>query len=218
MRKLFAVLVVLAATFAVGQEVGQEKPRVFLQAQSFGNTANAGRDQSMEMSKDLERLCPGVKVTIFQQKADYTLILNHIELGMLVRDNQFQIANADGDLITTTKEGGSIAGGVKGACALIMNDWARQHGRPNVEQKSTELIPAGFFADPNINLSPDGYSALQKYPKWKIHKAFAVSPDGHYGFGEGYKTQELATSNAIGFCERGTRTCRLILVDDQIVK
>ena len=74
MRKLFAVLVVLAATFAVGQEVGQEKPRVFLQAQSFGNTANAGRDQSMEMSKDLERLCPGVKVTIFQQKADYTLI------------------------------------------------------------------------------------------------------------------------------------------------
>ena len=216
MKRCVAILVTLfLASFAVPQE----KPRVFLQAQSFGNTANARRDQSMEMSKDLERLCPGVTVTIFQQKADYTLILNHIELGMLVRDNQFQIANADGDLITTTKEGGSIAGGVRGACTLILADWAKKHGQPLVvEQKAAEPIAASFLANPGIPLAPDGYSTLQKYQKAKLHKAFAISPDGHWGFAEGYKTEELATRNAIGFCERSTRTCRLILVDDRMAQ
>jgi hypothetical protein len=48
---------------------------VFLQAASHGNTWNSRRDQSMEMSKDFEKVCPGVRVTINQQVADYTVIL-----------------------------------------------------------------------------------------------------------------------------------------------
>jgi hypothetical protein len=40
------------------------QPRVFLQSASQGANQNAARDQSMEMSKDLERNCPGVRVTI----------------------------------------------------------------------------------------------------------------------------------------------------------
>ena len=46
----------------------------------------------MEMSKDLERDCPGVRMTINQQVADYTVLLNHIEVGF-ARDNQIQVAN-----------------------------------------------------------------------------------------------------------------------------
>ena len=44
----------------------------------------------------------------------------------LVRDNQIQVANKEGDLISRTKEGGSIAGGMKKACALILADWAKK--------------------------------------------------------------------------------------------
>ncbi len=77
----------------------------------------------MEMSKDLEKNCSGVRVTINPQMADYTVMLNHIETGF-TRDNQIQVANRDGDLISKTKEGGSIASGMKKACALILADWA----------------------------------------------------------------------------------------------
>jgi hypothetical protein len=100
-------------------------PRVFLQSASKGTNRNAARDQSMEMSKDMERDCPGVQVTIIQQNANYTVLLNHIEAGF-VRDNQIQVANKDGDLMSKTKEGGSIAAGMKKACALILADWAKR--------------------------------------------------------------------------------------------
>lgn len=105
--------------------VNQQSPRVFLQAASHGNTWNARRDQSMEMSKDFEKVCPGVRVTVNQQMADYTVLLNHIELGLLARDNQMQIADKNGDLLQT-KEGGGIKGGVKKVCDLILADWAKQ--------------------------------------------------------------------------------------------
>jgi hypothetical protein len=101
------------------------KPRVFLQSASKGTNRNAARDQSMEMSKDFEKDCPAVRVTINSQMADYTVLLNHIEVGF-ARDNQIQIANRDGDLLSKTKEGGSIAGGMKKACALIITDWTKK--------------------------------------------------------------------------------------------
>jgi len=122
-----------SSTAMQGQEQEQQssaqmpgKPRVFLEASSKGPNRNADRDQSMEMSKDLEKDCPGVRVTINQQMADYTIQLNHIEVGLLVRDNQIQVANKDGDLISKTKEGGSIAGGMKKACELVLADWAKK--------------------------------------------------------------------------------------------
>jgi hypothetical protein len=124
----------IAAPVPTGQEPAQQstvaspstkRPRVFLTSSSKGSNQNAARDQSMEMSKDFERDCPTVKISINQQVADYTVALNHIEIGW-ARDNQFQVANKDGDLISTTKEGGSIALGVKKACAVILADWAKK--------------------------------------------------------------------------------------------
>jgi hypothetical protein len=105
--------------------VKAQQPRVFLQSASHGNTWNSRRDQSMEMGKDFERVCPGARVTINQQMADYTVLLNHIEVGLLMRDNQMQVADRNGDLLET-KEGGGIKGGVKKVCELILSDWAKQ--------------------------------------------------------------------------------------------
>ncbi len=79
----------------------------------------------MEMGKDFEKVCAGVRVTINQQAADYTVILNHIEVGLFARDNQMQVADKNGDLLET-KEGGGIKGGVKNVCNLILADWAKQ--------------------------------------------------------------------------------------------
>jgi hypothetical protein len=103
----------------------RQLPRVFLQSASHGNTWNARRDQSMEMSKDFQKVCPGVRVTLNQQMADYTVLLNHIELGLFARDNQMEIADRNGDLLQT-KEGGSIKGSVKKVCDLILANWAKQ--------------------------------------------------------------------------------------------
>jgi hypothetical protein len=79
----------------------------------------------MEMGKDFEIDCPSIRVSINQQMADYTVILNHIEQGF-VRDTQLQIADRSGDLIAKTKEGGCIDGGVKKACALILADCSKK--------------------------------------------------------------------------------------------
>ncbi|HEX4038240.1 MAG TPA: hypothetical protein VHX37_09290 [Acidobacteriaceae bacterium] len=102
-----------------------EKPRVYLESASKGTNRNAARDQSMEMGKDLEGDCPAVRITISQDMADYTILLNHIEVGF-ARDNQIEVANKQGDLISRTKEGGSIRGGMKKACQTVLADWAKK--------------------------------------------------------------------------------------------
>lgn len=102
------------------------KPRVFFQSVSHGDNRNASRDQSMEMSKDFEQDCPSVQITINQQMADFTVSLNHIEVGAFVRDNQIQIADKNGDLLSKTKEGGSIRAGMKKACTLVLAEWAKK--------------------------------------------------------------------------------------------
>ena len=101
------------------------KPRVALRSQSHGNGWNASRDQSMEMSKDFQDVCPAVQVSLNQSLFDYIVELNHIEHGF-VRDNQMQVANKQGDLVLRIKESGSIKGGVKKACEVIIADWAKR--------------------------------------------------------------------------------------------
>lgn len=127
------ILITLLLTHVVA---GQEsQPRVFLQAASHGNVWNAHRDQSMEMAKGFQRDCPEVKVTILQSAADYTVLLNHIEVGLLGRDNQFQVANREGDMLALREKAGlksrSIISGVKAACNLILSDWKSRGAAPS---------------------------------------------------------------------------------------
>ncbi len=115
-----------AALVPVVAPVGDHSkpPRVYLDSVSKGSNRNSDRDQSMEMSKDILKSCPDLVITINQQAADYTIRLNHIEHGLIVRDNQIQVFNKDGDLMKN-KEGGSIKGNIKQICELIHQDWAR---------------------------------------------------------------------------------------------
>ena len=79
----------------------------------------------MEMSKDFQEVCPDVQISVNQNLVDYTVRLNHFEHGF-VRGNQMQVANKDGDLVSKTKNGGSIKGGVKQACEAIVANWAKK--------------------------------------------------------------------------------------------
>jgi hypothetical protein len=56
---------------------------------------------------------------------DYTVELNHTEHSF-VRENQMQVANKDGDLVTKTEKTASIKGGVRKACDAIVADWAKK--------------------------------------------------------------------------------------------
>ena len=76
----------------------------------------------MEMSKDFGDVCPGVRVSTKHEISDYTVFLNHTEHGFY-RDNQLQVLNRAGDVVSGTKEGGSIKSRVKIACADIETDW-----------------------------------------------------------------------------------------------
>jgi hypothetical protein len=76
------------------------------------------------MAKDFQKNCPDVRISVVQNAADYTVILNHIEVGPFGRDNQMEVANKDGDLPATREKGG-IKGGVKGVCAIILADWQK---------------------------------------------------------------------------------------------
>jgi hypothetical protein len=132
MRSTAISIGILLCPFLTQVLIGQDsQPRVYLQAASHGNVWNAHRDQAMEMAKDFQKKCPEVKVTILQSAADYTVLLNHIEVGLLGRDNQLQVANRDGDMLSLREKSGlksgSIAKGVKAACELILADW-KAHG------------------------------------------------------------------------------------------
>jgi hypothetical protein len=100
---------------------GKVSPRVFLRSASKGNIWTAARNQSIEMSRDFNATCPAIQITLNPQMADYTVILNHLEVGFS-RNNQMQIAAKNGDQLSAA-EGGSIKSKVKQACILIINNW-----------------------------------------------------------------------------------------------
>jgi hypothetical protein len=98
-------------------------PRVLLGPNSYGTNLAVHSDKFMEMTRDLKDVCPIVQVTINEQKADFTVRLNHIEDEIAMHENQVEVYNKDGDLISGN-EGGSVLDAVKNACALIVTEWA----------------------------------------------------------------------------------------------
>src|SRR5260370_30870621 len=104
---LFSVNPVFAAKLVIPSLAeGKVSPRVFLQSASNGNMWTAARNQSIEMSRDFNATCPAIQITLNPQMADYTVILNHLEVG-LSRNNQMQIAAKNGDQLSAG-EGGRI--------------------------------------------------------------------------------------------------------------
>jgi hypothetical protein len=111
-----------------GAEAPDGKPRVYVFSASHGNTWGAVRDQTIEVTRDLQRDCPAVQVTINQGAADYSVALNHIEVGLVLRDNQMEITDRTGDVIGRISDGGSIAKGAKKTCAQIIANWGSTSG------------------------------------------------------------------------------------------
>src|ERR1019366_1648435 len=163
---LWVLLGLLLVGHSLAQGPQSQQPRVFLQATSHGNVWAARRDQSMEMAKDFQKNCPDVKVTILQTAADYTVILNHIEVGAFGRDNQFQVANKEGDMLSGVREkggikSGSINGGVKAACNVILSDWQARQATPAPAAPTPEPAPA---ADSTPAPTPDPAPAADSTP------------------------------------------------------
>jgi len=129
----------------------QDKPRVFVQGKGSENVSSNGsaggghhwaawgskstidsHDESMEVTKDMQKNCTGVIVTLNQSNADYIVILNRESKqnrGLLRSNSQVQVANKSGDILGTSATH-TVGNAAKDACELVISDW-QTHGRVN---------------------------------------------------------------------------------------
>jgi hypothetical protein len=127
----------------------QDKPRVFVQGKgsqdvntdgaaaggrhwaAFGSRSTIdAHDESMEVTKDLQKDCSGVVVSLNQSNADYTVLMNRESKknrGLLRSNSQVEVANRAGDILGTSSTH-TVGNAAKDACQLIVSDW-QAHGR-----------------------------------------------------------------------------------------
>jgi dienelactone hydrolase len=67
-------------------------------------------------------------------------------------------------------------------------------------------------------LSTNGRTSFETYLMSPPHKAFAVAPDGSFGWQSGERTTEAARSAALQFCREHTKNCDVMFVDDAPVR
>jgi hypothetical protein len=140
----------------------QDKPRIFVQGKGSENVSSNGsggggrhwgawgskstidsHDESMEVTKDLQKNCSGAIVTLNQSNADYTVILNRESKqnrGLLRSNSQVQVANRAGDILGTSATH-TVGNAAKDACELVMSDW-QSHGRVNAASTSVPAVSA----------------------------------------------------------------------------
>ena len=158
------------AVFALALVAGaQDKPRVYVQGKGSEdiNTDGSGaggrhwaawgsrstidsHDESMEVTKDLQKNCSGVVVTLNQSTADYTVLMNRESKknrGLLRSNSQIEVANKSGDILGTSATH-TVGNAAKDACQLIISDW-QSHGRITTDnspvapvQQSQSVAPA----------------------------------------------------------------------------
>ena len=101
-------------------------PWVVIKSDSGGTTVNANfKDQAMQMTTDFAKVCPGIAVSILENTADYEVILNHVEKGLLNSSNQTTVAYKTGVVISQIK-GGTIDSDAKKVCPIILADYAKR--------------------------------------------------------------------------------------------
>jgi hypothetical protein len=153
--KRFAPLTIFICACALVASA-QDKPRVFVQGKGSedvnSNGAGGGgrhfaawgsrstidsHDESMEVTKDMQKSCTSVIVTLNQANADYTVMLNRESKknrGLLRSNSQVQVANKSGDILGTSATH-TVGNAAKDACELITSDW-QAHGRVNAASVS----------------------------------------------------------------------------------
>jgi dienelactone hydrolase len=75
------------------------------------------------------------------------------------------------------------------------------------------LPPRPPLAAPQA-LSASGRGAFETYLMSAPHRAFAMSPDGYYGWRTGQRTAERASAGAMQLCGGSARHCRVVFVDE----
>jgi hypothetical protein len=116
----------LLTCIAVANGQQHEKPRVFVKESvlsevwaelggfwgGFGGHSQGGaRPQTAEIIKTFGERCPAVVATTNQDKADYTVLLEHEgEKSVFLKDNKYAVFNYDGDAIASgsTRLGNSV--------------------------------------------------------------------------------------------------------------
>lgn len=161
--KSFFALAVLVAAVAAG---AQEKPRVFVQGKGSEDVNSDGaaggghhwaawgsrstidsHDESMEVTKDLQKNCASVTVTLNQSNADYTVLMNRESKknrGLLRSNSQVEVANRAGDILGTNATH-TVGNAAKDACQLITADW-QAHGR--IPAATSAPAPAAAATQP----------------------------------------------------------------------
>lgn len=170
--KRFISVLVLALAFYASLASAQSapkpvqahaKPLVFLSGTGatqttasrglFGtaNSSTSQHDQTIEMAKDFAADCAGVMLTIKQDTANYTVLLN------FERNNhsQLMIAGSDGailftdtrvaNILTGTVGGTSVKAKVNKACDFITTNWSGKTEAPDTAvapAPEETLIPA----------------------------------------------------------------------------
>ena len=152
----------------------QDKPRVFVQGKGSENVSSNGsggggrhwgawgskstidsHDESMEVTKDMQKNCSSVIVTLNQANADYTVIMNRESKqnrGLLRSNSQIQVANRDGDILGTSATH-TVGNAAKDACELIMSDW-QTHGRVATTTMATAPAQSAKTVAPAV--TPNG--------------------------------------------------------------
>jgi len=119
-----------------GPRVPDDKPRVFItdskswsvsggfggsSAGFAGATAGGARPQTVEIIKTFGQKCPGVIVTMKQERAAFVVLLDHEGgKGWLRKDNKVAVFNSEGDAILS-KSTRTLGNSVSDACKAIMN-------------------------------------------------------------------------------------------------
>ncbi len=168
--KVLAFLFILA--IAVSADC-QDKPRVFVQGKGSENVSSNGsggggrhwaawgskstidsHDESMEVTKDLQKNCAGVTLTINESNADYIIMMNRESKqnrGLLRTNSQIQVANKAGDVLGTNATR-TVGNAAKDACNMILGDW-QAHGRMNVPTATSAPPPQSATVQPAVQTS-----------------------------------------------------------------
>ena len=158
----------------------QDKPRVFVQGKGSQdvNSDGAGggghhwaawssrstidsHDESMEVTKDLQKNCSGVIVSLNQANSDYTVLMNRESKknrGLLRSNSQIEIANKAGDILGTNATH-TVGNAAKDACNLIIADW-----------QTHAALPAANASTPGASTASTAQQAQSVIP--------AVAPNG----------------------------------------
>jgi dienelactone hydrolase len=89
--------------------------------------------------------------------------------------------------------------------------------KQNLKLRETPLpLPVPDLAAP-LRLGVSGQNALATYAIDAPHKAFAVAPDGGFGWKSGARTTEKARAEALKFSQQHAQHCDVIFVDDAAV-